>query len=152
MGSGPDKSTMHVVEGHPRKEAVITVLEPRSPYRPWRADDFEPIKDGDRVVAVLDTDPVSVLATVGFVGADGDVQTTPSARCGARSWSIATMEPEPLPATTGERLGTPTATARSPMPSANYVCRTHEETLEYEAASHFSSLPHGSEPRRQVRI
>jgi hypothetical protein len=76
MGPSPPKSTMHVVEGRPWKEAVITVLEPRSPYRPWRADEFDRIKDGDRVVAVLDTDPVSVLATVGFVGADGDVHTT----------------------------------------------------------------------------
>jgi hypothetical protein len=76
MGPSPDKSTMHVVEGHPWKEAAITVLEPRSPYRPWRADEFDRIKDGDRVVALLDTDPVSVLATVGFVGADGDVHTT----------------------------------------------------------------------------
>ena len=76
MGSVPRKSKMHVVEGGPWKEAVITVLEQRSPYRPWRTDDFEPIEEGDRVVAVLDTDPVSVLATVGFVGADGDVHTT----------------------------------------------------------------------------
>lgn len=76
MGSDPAKSKMHVVEGRPWEEAVITVLEPRSPYRPWRTDDFEPIEQGDRVVAVLDTEPFSVLATVGFVGADGDVHTT----------------------------------------------------------------------------
>jgi hypothetical protein len=76
MGPSPTKSTMHVVEGRPWKEAIITVLEPRSPYRPWRADEFDRIQDGDRVVAVINTDPVSVLATVGFVGADGDVHNT----------------------------------------------------------------------------
>ena len=76
MESGPRKSKMYVVEGRPWKQAIITVLEPRSPYRPWRADEFDRIQDGDRVVAVIDTDPVSVLATVGFVGADGDVHNT----------------------------------------------------------------------------
>lgn len=52
---------MHVVEGRPRKDAIITVLEPRSSYGPWHADDFQPIKEGDRVIAIIDTDPVSVL-------------------------------------------------------------------------------------------
>ena len=43
----------------------------RSPYRPWHvADGIEP---GDAVIAVLDTDPLSVLAGVGIVGPDGNV-------------------------------------------------------------------------------
>lgn len=76
MESHPTKSYMHVVEGRPWKEAVITVLEPRSTYRPWHPGEFDAIKEGDRLVAVLDTDPISVLATVGFVGADRDVHAT----------------------------------------------------------------------------
>lgn len=75
MGSSPDKSKMHVVEGRPWKEAIITLLEPRSPYRPWRTDDFDPINEGDRVIAIIDTDPLSVLGAVGFVGPDGDAHS-----------------------------------------------------------------------------
>lgn len=75
MGSSPEKSNMHVVEGRPWKEAIITVLEPRSPYRPWHTDDFNPIDEGDRVIAIIDTDPVSVLGAVGVVGPDRDAHT-----------------------------------------------------------------------------
>jgi hypothetical protein len=31
----PSVSTVHIVEGQPWKDALISVLEPRSPYRPW---------------------------------------------------------------------------------------------------------------------
>jgi hypothetical protein len=59
-----------IIEGTPWKDAVISVLEPRSPYRPWyAAGSTEP---GDAVIAVLDTDPQSVLAAVGVIGASGD--------------------------------------------------------------------------------
>jgi len=71
MRQKPSVTTVHIVEGQPWKEALISVLEPRSPYRPWRpATNIEP---GDAVIAVLDTDPESVLAGVGIVGPDGDV-------------------------------------------------------------------------------
>ena len=62
---------VHVIEGRPWKDALIRVVEPRSPYRPWHAADG--IEPGDAVIAVLDTDPLSVLAGVGIVGPDGDV-------------------------------------------------------------------------------
>ena len=62
---------VHVIEGRPWKDALMSVVEPRSPYRPWHvADGIEP---GDAVIAVLDTDPRSVLTGVGIVGPDGDV-------------------------------------------------------------------------------
>ncbi len=61
---------VNVVRGTPWKDALISVLEPRSPYRPWQpATGFQ---SGETVIAVLDTDPISVLAGVGIIGADGD--------------------------------------------------------------------------------
>jgi hypothetical protein len=61
---------VNVVRGTPWKDALISVLEPRSPYRPWQpAAGFQA---GEAVIAVLDTDPISVLAAVGIIGADGD--------------------------------------------------------------------------------
>jgi hypothetical protein len=62
---------VHIIEGRPWKDALISVVEPRSPYRPWHAADG--IEPGDAIIAVLDTDPRSVLAGVGIVGPDGDV-------------------------------------------------------------------------------
>jgi hypothetical protein len=71
MRQKPNVTTVHIVEGQPWKEALISVLEPRSPYRPWQpATNIEP---GDAVIAILDTDPESVLAGIGIVGPNGDV-------------------------------------------------------------------------------
>jgi hypothetical protein len=71
MGEMTSVAKVHVIEGRPWKDALIRALEPQSPYRPWHfADGIEP---GEAVIAVLDTDPVSVLAGVGIVGPDGDV-------------------------------------------------------------------------------
>ena len=71
MGELTSVANVHVIEGRPWKDALIRVLEPRSPYRPWHAADG--IEPGDAVIAVLDTDPPSVLAGVGIVGPDGDI-------------------------------------------------------------------------------
>ena len=60
-----------IVHGRPWKDAVIKLLEPRSPYRPWRTDGS--LADGQMVVVVLDTDPQSVLTALGVIGADGDI-------------------------------------------------------------------------------
>ena len=69
-GRATGVSRVNVVRGTPWKDALISVLEPQSPYRPWQpAAGFEA---GEAVIAVLDTDPVSVLAGVGIIGADGD--------------------------------------------------------------------------------
>lgn len=62
---------LHIVEGRPWKDALISLLAPSSPYRPWRHSDD--VHVGDAVVAVLDTDPRTVLGAVARVGADGDV-------------------------------------------------------------------------------
>ena len=61
---------VNIVRGAPWKDALISVLQPESPYQPWQPAGG--LKAGEAVIAVLDTDPVSVLAGVGRVGADGD--------------------------------------------------------------------------------
>jgi hypothetical protein len=71
LGELTSVANVHVIEGRQWKDALILVLEPWSPYRPWRAGDG--IEPSDAVIAVLDTDPPSVLAGVGIVGPDGDV-------------------------------------------------------------------------------
>lgn len=64
-------ATVHIVDGRPWQDALISVLETRSPYRPWRTSGG--IRPGDAAIGVLDTDPQSVLAAVAIVGPDGDV-------------------------------------------------------------------------------
>lgn len=71
MGKKASVSAVHIVDGRPWQDALISVLEPRSPYRPWRASGG--IRAGDAAIGVLDTDPASVLASVAVVGPDGDV-------------------------------------------------------------------------------
>ena len=51
---------LHIVHATDWKAAVITLLEPRSPYRPWRHGSAE-ARSGDTVAFVLDTDPPSIL-------------------------------------------------------------------------------------------
>lgn len=64
---------MRIVEANDWKDAAITLLEPRSPYRPWRSGP-EPLRAGERVLGILPTDPVSVLAAVGDADARGNVR------------------------------------------------------------------------------
>ncbi|GJF09321.1 hypothetical protein NGTWS0302_32270 [Mycolicibacterium cyprinidarum] len=61
---------LHIIEGDPWKDAVISLLDSRSPYRPWRYG-FGEAKMGDPVAIVLNTDPPSVMTELGRVGADG---------------------------------------------------------------------------------
>lgn len=69
MGEIGSDIKVHVVRGAPWKDVIIKLLEPDSPYRPWSgALDVEP---GDAVIAILDTDPASVIAEIGEVGSDG---------------------------------------------------------------------------------
>jgi hypothetical protein len=63
---------LRIITGAPWMDAIISVLEPRSSYRPWSG--AQEANQGDAVVAVVDTDPVSVLAAVGVVRTDGDVR------------------------------------------------------------------------------
>lgn len=69
MGAISSGTKVHVVRGAPWKDVIIKLLEPDSPYRPWSgALDIEP---GDAVIAILDTDPASVIAEIRVVGSDG---------------------------------------------------------------------------------
>ena len=61
----------HIAEGRPWKDALISVIEPRSPYNAWHA--ATGITAGEPVIGALDTDPPSVIAAVGIVGPDGSV-------------------------------------------------------------------------------
>jgi hypothetical protein len=45
-------------------------MESRSPYRPWRYG-FGEAREGDPVAVVLNTDPRTVMTTLGRIGADG---------------------------------------------------------------------------------
>jgi len=52
MGEIASFARVHVIEGRPWKDAIISVLEPRSPYRPWHtAGGIEP---GDAVITGID--------------------------------------------------------------------------------------------------
>lgn len=63
---------IHVAQGSPWKDAIIKLLQPRSPYRPWQGG--VGAAPGDAVVAVLDTEPSSVIADVRQVGPDGSAE------------------------------------------------------------------------------
>ncbi|WP_101948018.1 hypothetical protein [Mycobacterium sp. 3519A] len=62
---------LHIVEGSDWKDAIIALLEPESPYRPWRHG-FGEAHAGDPVAVLLNTDPVSVLTRLAYVDDDGD--------------------------------------------------------------------------------
>ena len=62
---------LHIVEGSDWKDAVIALLEPESPYRPWRHG-FGEAHAGDPVAVVLNTDPTSVLTRLAYVDDHGD--------------------------------------------------------------------------------
>jgi len=80
MREMPRVNRVQVVQGQPWEDVIISLLEPRSPYRPLQpAGGSAPIEPGDAVVVTLDTDPVSVLAAVGIVGPDGDVHNAMAA-------------------------------------------------------------------------
>lgn len=61
---------LHVLEAADWKDGVITLLEPQSPYRPWRYA-FGESRPGDCVLLVLGTDPMSVLTVLGRIDHEG---------------------------------------------------------------------------------
>jgi len=67
-GANKDRTPSHR-RGAPWKDAVIALLESRCPYRPWRHGLGAHV--GDLVAIVLDTDPPSIMTTLGRVGIDG---------------------------------------------------------------------------------
>ncbi len=71
MGDRFSPVRVHVVVGAPWKDAVISYLEPRSPYRPWPI--VADVRRGDGVVVVFDCEPRLVLTDVGRVDTGGDV-------------------------------------------------------------------------------
>ncbi len=62
---------VHVVVGTPWKDAVISFLEPRSPYRPW--PEVPDARRGDGVVVIIDCAPRLVLPDVMPVNVHGAV-------------------------------------------------------------------------------
>jgi hypothetical protein len=61
---------LHIVEGSDWKDAVIALLDSRSPYRPWRYG-FGVAHKGDPVAVVLNTDPPCVMTALGAIATDG---------------------------------------------------------------------------------
>jgi hypothetical protein len=61
---------LHIIEGSPWKDAVISLLDSRCRYRPWRSG-FGEAHAGDPVAIVFDTDPPCILTELGTLGADG---------------------------------------------------------------------------------
>ncbi|HOB49777.1 MAG TPA: hypothetical protein PKK01_10765 [Mycobacterium sp.] len=60
MGEIDSDTKIHVVRAVAWKDAIIKLLEPSSPYRPWGEEfDAEP---GDAVLVMLETEPTSVIA------------------------------------------------------------------------------------------
>lgn len=68
MGETGSATKVSVVRATAWKDAIIKILEPRSPYRPWRIP--AGIQRGDAIIAVLDTQPASVIADIRTVGPD----------------------------------------------------------------------------------
>lgn len=60
---------LHIVESTDWLLGVIALLESRSRYRPWRYG-FGEARRGDPVAIVLNTEPASILTTLGSIGAD----------------------------------------------------------------------------------
>jgi hypothetical protein len=58
---------LHILEAADWKAGVITLLNPDSPYRPWRYA-FGGSRRGDYAMLVLGTDPVSVLTVLARIG------------------------------------------------------------------------------------
>ncbi|WP_235733201.1 hypothetical protein [Mycolicibacterium neoaurum] len=54
------------------KDGIITILEPRSPYRPWRYA-FGDARPSDWAVVVLGTDPTTVLTQLAYIDQKDDL-------------------------------------------------------------------------------
>ncbi len=60
----PQTQQLHVIQSSDWKDAVITVLAPASPYRPWRTEAVD-ISEGDLLLFAVSTDPPSIVTAVG---------------------------------------------------------------------------------------
>ncbi|MGV0741042.1 hypothetical protein [Mycolicibacterium sp. XJ870] len=63
---------LHILEAADWKDGVITLLEPRSPYQPWRYA-FGESRPGDYALVVLGTDPASVLTVLARIDLEGNL-------------------------------------------------------------------------------
>lgn len=61
---------LHILEAADWKDGIITLLEPRSPYQPWRYA-FGESRPGDYAIVVLGTDPVSVVTRLARIDHEG---------------------------------------------------------------------------------
>lgn len=61
---------LHILEAADWKDGVISLLEPRSPYQPWRYS-FGESRPGDCAIVLLGTDPVSVVTRLARIDPDG---------------------------------------------------------------------------------
>lgn len=61
---------LHILEAADWKDGVITLLNPDSPYRPWRYT-FGEARPGDSAMLILGTDPVSAVTVLARVGDEG---------------------------------------------------------------------------------
>lgn len=61
---------LHILEAADWKDGIITLLELRSPYRPWRYASAA-ARPGDYALVILGTDPVSALTVLARVGDEG---------------------------------------------------------------------------------
>lgn len=61
---------LHILEAADWTDGIITLLEPRSPYRPWRYA-FGESRPGDYALVVLGTDPVSVVTRLARIDHEG---------------------------------------------------------------------------------
>ncbi|MGV0794965.1 hypothetical protein [Mycolicibacterium sp. XJ1819] len=67
--AGTQAHRVHVVVGTPWKDAVISCLDSRSPYRPWPS--LPDVRRGDTVVVAIDSEPRLVLTRVARAGRKG---------------------------------------------------------------------------------
>lgn len=61
---------LHILEASDWKAGVITLLEPKSAYQPWRYA-FGETRPGDYAIVVLGTDPASVLTVLARIDHEG---------------------------------------------------------------------------------
>jgi hypothetical protein len=66
----PKAKRLHIIEGTDWKMSIIALLDSRSPYRPWRYG-FGEARKGDPVAIVLNTEPRTVMTSLGRIGTDG---------------------------------------------------------------------------------
>lgn len=81
---------LHILEAAEWKDGVITLLEPHSPYRPWRYA-FGESRPGDYALVVLGTDPVSVVTRLARIDHEGGLGGALLSPYGADLVDLATL-------------------------------------------------------------